>query len=105
MIISPIVYVDQISRNLSQYFFFSLSQILGRPDSQGYGWRILFAFPILFVLFQVLILPWCPESPRFLYIKKRREDAAIQGSNKIIKFYNNIIMFLLKIAFLQRLWD
>lgn len=54
-------------------------QILGRPDTQFYGWRILFAFPILFVLFQISILPWCPESPRFLYIKRKKEDSAIQG--------------------------
>ena len=37
--------------------------------------------PILFVLFQISILPWCPESPRFLYIKRKKEDSAIQGMN------------------------
>ena len=54
-------------------------QVLGRPDSQFYGWRILFAVPLLFALFQGVTLPWCPESPRFLYIKRRDEKATIRG--------------------------
>ena len=54
-------------------------QVLGRPDNQFYGWRILFAVPLLFAIFQVLTLPLCPESPRFLYIKKKDEQAAIKG--------------------------
>ena len=56
-----------------------LWQALGRPDSQFYGWRILFAVPLIFALFQVVTLPWCPESPRFLYIKRRKEEEAIHG--------------------------
>ena len=55
-------------------------QILGRPDSEFYGWRILFAVPLLFALFQGVTLPWCPESPRFLYIKRRNEEATIRGN-------------------------
>ena len=54
-------------------------QALGRPDSQFYGWRILFAVPLVFALFQVATLPWCPESPRFLLIKKRKEEEAVKG--------------------------
>ena len=57
----------------------SLLQALGRPDSQFYGWRILFAIPLLFVLFQAVTLPWCPESPRFLYIHRKNEEATIRG--------------------------
>lgn len=61
-----------------------INQILGRPDSEFYGWRILFAVPLLFALFQGVTLPWCPESPRFLYIKRRNEEATIRS--KIHRF-------------------
>ena len=35
----------------------------------------------------MLTLPWCPESPRFLYIKKKDEQAAIKG---IIEIYEQL---------------
>lgn len=53
-----------------------LKELLGRPDKDFYAWRILFAFPVLFAVFQLLTLPWCPKSPRYLYIKLKREIAA-----------------------------
>ena len=36
-------------------------------------------FPILAVVWQLLTLSWCPESPRFLLIQKNSEAEAIQG--------------------------
>ena len=55
------------------------TQFLGRPDQEFYGWRILFAVPLLFSLFQLLLLPWAPRSPRFLFIKRNNHEAARIG--------------------------
>ena len=57
----------------------SFPQVLGRPDSQFYAWRILFALTLVFSVFQLSTLPWCPESPKFLYLKRRNEAAARKG--------------------------
>lgn len=59
-----------------------IKQIIGRPDNEDYGWRILLAVPILFVVIQLVLLPWCPETPKYLYIKKRREKAAERALKK-----------------------
>lgn len=56
-----------------------LSQVLGQPDSAFFAWRILFAFPLLFVGFQLLALPLCPQSPKFLFIVRKKEEAAFRG--------------------------
>ena len=76
-----IIYMDHIVLHYSvaHGLYFISTQILGRPDSQFYGWRILFAVPLLFALFQGVTLPWCPESPRFLFIKRKDEKATIKG--------------------------
>ncbi len=55
-------------------------QIFGRPDNEFYAWRILFALPLLFAAFQLALLPWLPESPKYLFIKRRKEDVATKGS-------------------------
>ena len=59
---------------------FPMSQALGRSDSDVfYGWRLLFAVPLLFSLVQLALLPWSPRSPRFLLIKRKNEAAAKRG--------------------------
>ena len=70
--------------NSNKHFITPLSlslsfQILGRPDNQFYGWRILFAIPLLFSVMQLAVLPWCPRSPRFLYLKKKDREGALRG--------------------------
>ena len=58
---------------------FLVPKVLARPDKQFYGWRILFAFALVFSVFQLATLPWCPQSPKFLYLKRKNEAAARKG--------------------------
>ena len=67
------------SGDLSPQKCSSFHQVLGRPDSQFYAWRILFALTLVFSVFQLSTLPWCPQSPKFLYIKRRNKPAARKG--------------------------
>ncbi|XP_064401710.1 solute carrier family 2, facilitated glucose transporter member 3-like [Halichondria panicea] len=60
-----------------------LNIALGRPDSEFYGWRVLFAFPLLFSVFQLVTLPFCPESPKYLFLKKRKERGAIEALKRL----------------------
>ncbi|BFZ11148.1 hypothetical protein BsWGS_14187 [Bradybaena similaris] len=51
------------------------SQILGFPDLFGTSslWNILLGLALVPCLLQAIILPFCPESPRFLLINKNDE--------------------------------
>ena len=42
-------------------------------------WPICFAFNAVPALFCLVLFPLCPESPRFLLIKKNDEDGARKG--------------------------
>ncbi|XP_023319897.1 solute carrier family 2, facilitated glucose transporter member 1 [Eurytemora carolleeae] len=55
-----------------------LSQILGMSNVLGTetGWPLLLALTIVPAIFQVLTLPFCPESPKFLLLDKDDEMAA-----------------------------
>ncbi|XP_070612800.1 solute carrier family 2, facilitated glucose transporter member 3-like [Erythrolamprus reginae] len=53
---------------------FGLDVILGTETL----WPVLLGFTILPALLQLVILPFCPESPRFLLINKMEEEAAVQ---------------------------
>uniref|UniRef100_A0A3Q2ED87 Solute carrier family 2 member 9, like 1 n=1 Tax=Cyprinodon variegatus TaxID=28743 RepID=A0A3Q2ED87_CYPVA len=46
--------------------FFGLSEILGGQDV----WHILLCVPVCFSVVQVLVLPFLPEAPRYLFIEK-----------------------------------
>ncbi|XP_003383220.1 PREDICTED: solute carrier family 2, facilitated glucose transporter member 1-like [Amphimedon queenslandica] len=86
--ISPIKYRGAMGTfvQLSITSTILLSQIFGINAIVGtgqYGWRILLAVPLLFVIVQVLILPWCPESPRFLYIRRRKCEAAEKALKRL----------------------
>ncbi|KAL8601881.1 hypothetical protein ACOMHN_020616 [Nucella lapillus] len=54
------------------------SQILGLRELFGTEdlWPILFAFNALPSMFCLILMPFCPESPRFLLIKKGQEEEA-----------------------------
>ena len=41
-----------------------------------------FAFPALPALYQLILLPLCPESPNWLYYNREREDLARAGKFK-----------------------
>ncbi|CAK6443258.1 unnamed protein product [Pipistrellus nathusii] len=52
--------------------FFGLKIILGTEDL----WPVLLGFTILPSFLQIIALPFCPESPRFLLINRKEEDSA-----------------------------
>ncbi|KAL3307840.1 Solute carrier 2, facilitated glucose transporter member 2, partial [Cichlidogyrus casuarinus] len=54
---------------------FGLPQLLGNPQN----WPILLGLSIVPCLVQLLTLPLCPESPRYLMINKRNPNAAKQA--------------------------
>ncbi|KAK1341423.1 hypothetical protein QTO34_017829 [Cnephaeus nilssonii] len=51
---------------------FGLKIILGTEDL----WPVLLGFTILPSFLQIIALPFCPESPRFLLINRKEEDSA-----------------------------
>lgn len=64
-------------------FILSIKPLLGWFDSY---WHVYFAFPVLPMLYQVILLPFCPESPNWLYYNKNREDLA---TNALVKLRNS----------------
>ena len=58
-----------------------LSQIIGMEGVLGneYGWSILFALTIVPGLFQLVTLPFCPESPKFLLLDRGDEGRALNA--------------------------
>uniref|UniRef100_A0A914HMG7 Major facilitator superfamily (MFS) profile domain-containing protein n=1 Tax=Globodera rostochiensis TaxID=31243 RepID=A0A914HMG7_GLORO len=67
------------------------SQIMGLPYFFGTAerWPLIFAFTLVPVLFQLVVLPFCPESPKFsLIVKGRKEQAEndlkrLRGANDV----------------------
>ncbi|XP_059144226.1 solute carrier family 2, facilitated glucose transporter member 3-like isoform X2 [Physella acuta] len=55
-----------------------LSQILGFPELLGNMeyWNLLLGLTVLPCVLQLAVLPFCPESPRFLLIAKSQEEEA-----------------------------
>ncbi|KAL6111836.1 uncharacterized protein ACO6RY_08729 [Pungitius sinensis] len=51
--------------------FFGLSELLGRQEL----WNIVLSVPALFSVVQVIVLPFLPEAPRYLFIEKGYEKA------------------------------
>ncbi|CAH1788379.1 unnamed protein product [Owenia fusiformis] len=58
---------------LSQVF--GIEEILGTEN----GWQFLVAIPIVPAILQLIMLPFCPESPRYLLISKDDETAATEA--------------------------
>ena len=58
-----------------------VSQILGVEGLLGTddGWPFLLGLAIFPPVFQLLLLPFCPESPRHLLITRQQEAAARAG--------------------------
>ncbi|UYV74406.1 SLC2A4 [Cordylochernes scorpioides] len=56
-----------------------VSQVLGLEPVLGsdWGWSWLLGMAVVPSLLQLVALPWCPESPRFLLISRRLEDQAV----------------------------
>ncbi|GAU92281.1 hypothetical protein RvY_04381 [Ramazzottius varieornatus] len=55
-----------------------ISMVLGLPAILGneWGWPIMLALTAVPAIFQLVALPLCPESPRYLFVEKRNETAA-----------------------------
>ncbi|XP_071139438.1 solute carrier family 2, facilitated glucose transporter member 1-like isoform X1 [Mytilus edulis] len=58
-----------------------LSQVLGFPEVLGNGqyWHVLLGMCIVPCALQLLVMPFCPESPRYLLITKEQEDKALSS--------------------------
>ena len=58
-----------------------VSQILGVEGLLGTdkGWPYLLGIALFPSVLQLLLLPFCPESPRYLLITKQQEQAARAG--------------------------
>lgn len=55
-----------------------VSQVLGMHGLLGNAehWDLLFGLALVPAVFQILTLPFCPESPRYLFLYKDREEHA-----------------------------
>ncbi|KAM6927934.1 solute carrier family 2 member 9, like 1 [Xenentodon cancila] len=51
--------------------FFGLRELLGREDT----WNIVLCVPVCFSVVQVMVLPFLPEAPRYLFIEKGDDKA------------------------------
>lgn len=58
-----------------------IEQILGTND----GWPVLLGLAICPAILQLLLLPICPESPRYLLITKQWEEEARKGKIYCLK--------------------
>merc|ERR1719384_1320297 len=58
-----------------------LSQVIGMEGILGNddGWSILFALTVIPGIFQIVTLPFCPESPKFLLLDKDDEERAVSA--------------------------
>jgi len=61
-------------------FLLSMKQLLGSFSDY---WHVYFAFPALPALYQLILLPLCPESPNWLYYNREREDLARAALTKL----------------------
>lgn len=61
-----------------------LSQVLGIEQILGTneGWPILLGLAICPAILQLILLPVCPESPRYLLITKQWEEEARKGKSQ-----------------------
>ncbi|GAU92294.1 hypothetical protein RvY_04394-3 [Ramazzottius varieornatus] len=58
-----------------------VSRILGLPYILGneWGWPILLAVSVIPMMYQLVAFPFCPESPRYLFVEKSDESATRHG--------------------------
>ena len=77
-----------------------ISQWLSTPSLDIFGsedkWQSLFMVPVLFGLVQCIVLPFCPESPSYLYQTQGRDAAKIslqrlQPDDEIVNMYLDLI--------------
>jgi SP family facilitated glucose transporter-like MFS transporter 1 len=68
-----------------------LSQVFGLPEIFGNEklWPLLLGLTAIFSVFQLITLPFCPESPRFLLINQDKEEEA-EGVLRSIRSSSNV---------------
>lgn len=74
-----------------------ISQVLGMDNVLGTteGWPLLLSLAIIPAIFQMVTLPFCPESPKFLLLDKDDEMAANRGKPRgCINTSSGILIFL-----------
>lgn len=81
MVEIPPTHIRGTLGGLHQFFIvlaILISQILGHPKVLGNElyWPYLFGIGIIPIVFQLLTLPFCPESPKYLYLDKDKEAKA-----------------------------
>lgn len=67
---------------------YRLAIVIGIPVAQIFGfrfiwgterhWPMLLGFPIILAILQSIVLPFCPESPRFLLFNRDEEECATE---------------------------
>lgn len=57
---------------------FGLEALLGSEKL----WPLLLAITVIPAVLQCILLPFCPESPRFLLINLKQEEQACKGMNR-----------------------
>ncbi|GAU92296.1 hypothetical protein RvY_04394-2 [Ramazzottius varieornatus] len=62
-----------------------VSRILGLPYILGneWGWPILLAVSVIPMMYQLVAFPFCPESPRYLFVEKSDESATRHALQKL----------------------
>ncbi|XP_034546618.1 solute carrier family 2 member 9, like 1, partial [Notolabrus celidotus] len=58
---------------------FGLSEILGREEL----WNFLLCVPTFFSVIQIVVLPFLPESPRYLFIEKGEDEACKKALQRL----------------------
>ena len=81
-----------------------VSQILGVEGLLGTdkGWPYLLGIALFPSVLQLLLLPFCPESPRYLLITKQQEQAARAGEYDRMDIVRHYITFNIQL-FLQNM--
>lgn len=62
---------------LRSHAIFCLSELLGKPEH----WPILLSTTCIPAFMQLAILPWFPESPRYLLLDKGDDTACTKGTS------------------------
>lgn len=73
------------TNQLSQSFAILLSQVIGYEELLGNEkyWNYLLGFPVILFGLQMVLFVLCPESPRYLLLKKEDEEGARKELQKI----------------------
>ncbi|KAM6435619.1 solute carrier family 2, facilitated glucose transporter member 5-like isoform 2-T3 [Liasis olivaceus] len=72
-------------------FGVQMAQIFAFPEIMGTveGWPVLASFTGILAIFQIILLPPFPESPRYLFIQKKEEEAA-RHALKELRLQSNV---------------